>query len=139
MEEKEKKKINWKSYIIAGLIALAIGALVFCLYFFLNGRKVIDGCNASILAAVSLIGIGALMIVSKLGAFDTFSYGFIQLGHAMFGRQPKKYKDMIEYKQVKYEERKEKDNYFYSFIAVGMLFIIATIILEIIYHVQLGQ
>ena len=138
MEEKEKKLINIKVYLIAAIIALAIGSGVFCLYFFLNKATIIAACNASILSAVTLIGLGALILLTRLGAFDTFAYGFAQLGSAMFGREPKKYNDMVEYKQMKYEQRKDKTNYYISFLIVGALFIIATIVLEIIYHNQLG-
>ena len=138
MEEKEKKVINWKVYIITAIIALAIGTGIFCLYFFLNHSTIVAACNASILAGVSLVGIGALIVLTRLGAFDTFAYGFMQLGTAMFGRQPKKYNDMVEYKQAKYEERKEKSNYYYIIMGVGFLFLVATLVLEIIYHSQIG-
>lgn len=138
MEEKEKIIINWKIYIIAAIIALAIGAGIFCLYFFLNNMTIVAACNGSILAGVALVGIGALIIITRLGAFDTFAYGFMQLGTSMFGRQPKKYSDMIEYKQAKYNERKEKSKYYFAIMIVGALFFIATLVLEIIYHSQLG-
>ena len=138
MEEENKKKIDFKIYIIAGIIALAIGAGIFCLYFFLNKSTIIAACNASILAAVSLIGLASLILLTRFGAFDTFAYGFAQLGTAMFGRQPKKYNDMVEYKQIKAEQRKDKSNYFISFFIAGGLFLIATLVLEILYHNQLG-
>ena len=138
MEEENKKKIDLKIYIIAGIIALAIGAAIFCLYFFLNKSTIVAACNATILAGVALIGMAALILLTRLGAFDTFAYGFSQLGTAMFCRQPKKYNDMVEYKQIKAEERKDKSNYFISFLIVGSLFLIATLVCEIIYHNQLG-
>lgn len=138
MEENKKKSIDWKIYIIAAIIALAIGAGIFCLYFFLNNMTIIAACNASIVAGVSLVGLGALIILARLGTFDTFAYGFMQLGSSMFGRQPKKYNDMIEYKQAKYDERKEKSKYYFAIMIVGALFFIATLVLEIIYHSQLG-
>lgn len=138
MEENKKKNIDWKIYIIAAIIALAIGAGIFCLYFFLNNMTIVAACNASIVAGVSLVGLGALIILARLGTFDTFAYGFMQLGSSMFGRQPKKYNDMVEYKQAKYDERKEKSKYYFAIMIVGALFFIATIVLEIIYHSQLG-
>ena len=138
MEENKKKSIDWKIYIIAAIIALAIGAGIFCLYFFLNNMTIIAACNASIVAGVSLVGLGALIVLARLGTFDTFTYGFMQLGSSMFGRQPKKYNDMVEYKQAKYDERKEKSKYYFAIMIVGALFFIATLVLEIIYHSQLG-
>ncbi len=138
MEENKKKSIDWKIYIIAGIIALAIGTGIFCLYFFLNNMTIVAACNASIVAGVSLVGLGALIILARLGTFDTFVYGFMQLGSSMFGRQPKKYNDMVEYKQAKYDERKEKSKYYFAIMIVGALFFIATLVLEIIYHSQLG-
>ena len=137
MEENKKKSIDWKIYIIAAIIALAIGAGIFCLYFFLNNMTIIAACNASIVAGVSLVGLGALIILARLGTFDTFAYGFMQLGSSMFGRQPKKYNDMVEYKQAKYDERKEKSKYYFAIMIVGALFFIASLVLEIIYHSQL--
>lgn len=139
MEEKEKKVINWKSYIITGFIALAIGAGIFCLYFFLNKSTLVAACNGSIIAAVSLLGVAALVVLARLGAFDTFAYGFMQLGSAMFSNQPRKYNDMVEYKHAQFEKRKDKSKYYLSIVAVGVIFLIATLVLEIIYHSNLGM
>lgn len=139
MEEKEKKIKHLKIYIITLIIALAIGSGIFCLYYFLNKPVIATACNATILAGISLVGAGMLILLARLGAFDTFSYGFIQLGTAMFGRQPKRYNDMVEYKQIKTEQRKTKSNYYFVVMIAGSLFLIATLILEIIYHVNLAR
>lgn len=138
MDDKEKKIKQLKENIITFVISLSVGAIIFCLYFFLKSRTIVDACNASIMAAVILVSLGLLIWLTRLGAFDTFAYGFKQLGHAMFGRSPTKYHDMIEYKQDRYEKRKDKTNYYLFIIIAGLCFGVATLVLEIIYHTMIG-
>lgn len=138
MEDKEKKIKNIKTNIITLVISLVIGGGIFCLYFFLNSSTIVAACNGTIMAAIILVCLGVLILLSRLGAFDTFAYGFRQLGSSIFGRNPTKYNDMVEYKQAKYEKRKDKTNYYLFIMLAGAIFGVATVVLEIIYHTMIG-
>ena len=141
MDDKAKKIKRIKEDIITLVISLAVGGIIFLIYFLLNKDRyggISAGCNATILSAIILVSAGVLVWLSRLGAFDTFAYGFKQLGSSIFSKNPRKYNNMVEYKQDKYEKRKEKTNYYLFIILAGLLFGVATLILEIIYHTMIG-
>lgn len=132
--DKQKKLQLIKDYVITLVISLVIGAIIFCLYFFLNSRTLSAACSATFLAGIVLVCIGLLIMVTRFGAFDTFAYGFKQLGTTIFRNKPTKYNDMAEYKQQCYEKRQTKTNYYLFVITGGLLFCIAGAILEVIFH-----
>ena len=142
MDERTQKAIKRRqdivSYLITAAVTLVSGATIFLLYFFLMGHRFIDAVNGMALTSVILIGGALLSLLARLGAFDTFSYGFRQLGHAMFSKNPRKYNNMAEYKQDKYDERKGKRKSYLVVLVVASLFVIALVVLEIIYHVKIN-
>jgi len=125
-----KPKINWKPYIIAGIISLLIGIFFFILFFVILKRPVIDGTGY---ASIILISSAGLIWVVREGFFDIFTYGFRQLGATLFSKKPNEYNDFAGYKEVKFSKREKRSKYFISVAIVGALFLIATIILYIIY------
>ena len=86
---------------------------------------------------VVIFSIAILIILSRFGAFDTFAYGFKQLGAMMFSKNPAKYDDMIDYRNKKNEERKSKPKYYFAMLIVGVIFLIATIVLQIIFNASI--
>lgn len=136
LQEKVKKIQRIKADLITGLISLAIGAAIFCLYFFLSGINLVNACNGAALSGAVLVSAGILILLTRLGAFDTFAYGFMQLGTSMFGKKPCKYNDLVQYKEARNNERKKKTNYYYVIIIAGALFLIALLVLEIIFHTK---
>ena len=136
LREKEQKRKMLIGDIITGAIAFVVGVVIFLLMFFLNDSNLVDAINGCSIAGVSLIGGGLLALLARLGAFDTFAYGFLQLGHSMFSKEPNKYKDYVEYREVKEEKRKQKGKYFVPILIAGALFLVALIPLEIIFHIS---
>lgn len=136
LKEKERKKQLLIADVITGFIALGVGALIFLLVFFLGeeGRTLKNACNASALSGLVLTSAGVLILLARLGAFDTFAFGFIQIGTSMFGKQPTKHNSLVEYKEEQYEKRKKKSKYYFVIIAVGGLFLIALAVLEILFN-----
>lgn len=124
-----KKRINWKPYLIAGSIALFIGAFIFVLLFLIIQRPLLDG---TAFAALVLLTVGVLIWVTREGLFDIFAYGFRQMGTMIFSKKPNEIKDFPGYKEHKNELRKNRSNYYLAFIAIGLLFLLATIIIYII-------
>lgn len=127
-------KKHYKSYLATLLISLGIGAGIFCLYFFLNRQDIVSACSGAALASVIITSAGVLAWLNRMGAFDTFAYGFKQMGSSIFSKNPQKYNNMADYKSEKYKQRKIKSYYHTCILIAGAMLIIATIVLEIIYH-----
>lgn len=128
----ENKKFNIKPYIIAGAISLVVGAVIFLLFFFLKDRSLRVAIDGASYAGIILITISLLIIVTRFGFFDIFSYGFKQLGASMFNKNASKYNDFPGYKQQINSNRVKKPKYYFSILLIGLLFIIAAIIMLLI-------
>lgn len=128
---------KYKSHILTFVFSLVFGAAVFCLYFFLKNQSLKDAVDACSIAGMALIGGGLIVIITRLGAFDTFAYGFKQLLTSMFNRDPNMYNSMADYKIQKYDQRKKKKKTYLMLFLAGLLFIIAVIVLEIILRLQI--
>ena len=125
-----KPKINWKPYIVAGIISLLLGVFIFILFFIILKKPALDGVA---FASIILLAGAGLIWVAREGFFDIFTYGFRQLGSTMFSKKANEYNDFAGYKEYKFSAREKRSKYFISIAIVGALFLIATIILSIIY------
>jgi len=125
----EEKRINWKPYIIAGIISLLFGVGLFFLLVYAFHMPYMDG---TAFGAVFLFSFAGLIWVSREGFFDLASYGFRQFGNMLFTKEPNKFNDFVGYKQYKREIRENRPKYYFSLLVVGGLFLIATIILFIV-------
>ena len=128
---------KYKKFILTFLFGLLFGAGVFCLYFFLKNQSLKDAIDACSIAGVSLIGAGLLVIITRLGAFDTFAFGFKQAFTSMFNKDPNAYNSLADYKLQKYDQRKTKKATYLMLFLAGLVFIVAIIILEIILKLKI--
>ncbi|MFA6755726.1 MAG: DUF3899 domain-containing protein [Bacilli bacterium] len=134
MENKEKRRIDKGSLIYIG-ITFAIGVAIFLVTFFTQGISVKSSLDGSFVAFAVLLLVGLLSLVASFGFFDFASYSFYYV-FATFKKE-KKYNDLNDYKQEKDEKRKKtKKNYLYYFIS-STPFLIATIILRIVWQTLL--
>ena len=125
----EEKKINWKSYIIAGVISLVVGITIFCLIVFAFKMAYVDGVA---FASIILISSALLIWIAREGFFDLAGYGFRQFGNMLFSKKPNAYNDYAGYKNYKRETREKRAKYYISTLIVGAVFLLATIIIFII-------
>ena len=125
-----KKKINLKPYIISGIISLLLGVFIFILFFLILKRPALDG---TAYAAIILISSAGLIWVAREGFFDIFSYGFRQLGSTILSKKANEYNDYSGYRQFKNEIREKRSKYYFSIAITGLLFLVATVILYLIY------
>ena len=125
-----KKKINLKPYIISGIISLLLGIFIFILFFLILKRPALDG---TAYAAIILISSAGLIWVAREGFFDIFSYGFRQLGSTILSKKANEYNDYSGYRQFKNEIREKRSKYYFSIALIGLLFLVATVILYLIY------
>ena len=130
----EQVKKYWKINVITLVISLLIGGGVFCLVFFLKDKNIVSAVDAATISAVSVLCIGLLFWMHHLGAFDTFAFGFKQLGSMLFAKEPRRDGKYQDYRQEKIEKRNNSSYNFIAIIFAGLLLCIALIVLEIIYR-----
>lgn len=139
IEEAARKKELFIAYAITAIIAVVIGVFVFLLCFLLKGADLIAAIDGATYSGVFLFAAAILMLLARLGAFDTFAYGFKQLGAIMFSKNPTKYNDMAEYKQQKYEARQKSGKYYIPVLIISVIFFVAVLVLYIIFSVVTGK
>lgn len=131
-------KKHWKTNLLTFIISIVVGVGIFCLIFFLRNMALVDAVNGAAVGSLSVLLFGLLMWVSHLGAFDTFVFGFKQLGSMFFAKDARRDGNYADYKQNKAESRANSSYNFVAVIAAGLFLSIALIVLEIIYHASLG-
>lgn len=137
MKFKERFKKYWKTLLITFIISLLVGVGLFFTMFFTGGRALKASTDGAALAAAVLLCSAGLVWVTRLGAFDTFAFGFKQLGHMMFTREkPNEYNSMREYNDKKMVKRASSPDFYLPILAAGTLFLIATIVLAIIFEIR---
>lgn len=128
----EKQRKNVRPYVIAAAVSFVIGAVIFCLFFFLKSRSISAAVDGTSYAGIILITLSLFIMIARFGFFDIFSYGFKQLGASMFNKQASKYNDFPGYKQEMNAVRERRSKYFLSMLSVGALYLVAAIILLLI-------
>ena len=126
----------WKINLITFIISLVVGAGLFCLVFFLRNQTIIAAVDGAAIAGFSILFLGLLFWMAHLGAFDTFAFGFKQLGSMLFAKDARKDGKYEDYKQAKTEKRVNSSYNFVAIILAGLLICIALLVLEIIYKTQ---
>ena len=110
-------------------IAFVIGASLILLYCGVTNTwsRMIGYCNGSFIAAFVLISFSALTILNLFGAFDIFSY---------YPSRKKKEnglkENLFDYSTRKKQERSKFKLVFVPYLAWGVLFLIASVILYIL-------
>jgi len=127
-------KRHWLFNLLTFIISLMVGGLIFVLYFFLRNRAFIDAVNGVSIAAMVVLLSGVLSFLAFLGAFDTFAFGFKQLGSMMFAKDARRDGTYQDYRDKKREKRNSSSYNFIFIILAGLILLIALIVLEIIYH-----
>lgn len=112
---------SWKRYLVAVLLAVAIGLLYLFLHSFEGVLFYVDAFGIG--GGVTFC-IGMLMLVSFLGAFDTFAYAFSTL------QSKRQYKDLYEYNNAKEEKRKQSAWGFCPFLLVGLVFVLVSFLIR---------
>ena len=139
MNNSENKFVaNFRKFFVAYLwtfiISIVVGITVFLLLFFLGPNQIsmIGALDGSTIAALALLGIGGLAFIANQGMFDSFSYGFGQLGSAIFAKKANKYNDYQGYLEKKRAIRASSPKYFMAILFASIPYLIATLILFII-------
>lgn len=142
MKKKENQITNFKYYLpyfIRGIIAFFILlALTLLIYFFelntpMTTISLLDG-----LLIATVIGFATSLFTYLVysGSLNFVSYGFSTFGSIFNKNVNKKYKDLKEYNEIKKIERAGKTYYFLSYIIVSSLYLIALIIVFILFKTE---
>ena len=135
----EQFKKYWLVNLITFIISLAVGATIFCLFFFLRDRTLIAAVDGAAVGAVSVLFLGLLFWMHHLGAFDTFVFGFKQLGSMLFAKDARRDGTYAEYRDKKTEIRTNSSYNFIAIIFAGLVLSIALVVLDIIYNVSIQK
>lgn len=140
MKKKANQITNFKYYLpyfIRGIIAFFILlAITLLIYFFelntpMTTISLLDG-----LLIATVIGFATSLFTYLVysGSLNFVSYGFSTFGSIFNKNVNKKYKDLKEYNEIKKMERAGKTYYFLSYILVSSLYLIALIVVFILFN-----
>ena len=142
MKKKANQITNFKYYLpyfIRGIIAFFILlAITLLIYFFelntpMTTISLLDG-----LLVATVIGFATSLFTYLVysGSLNFVSYGFSTFGSIFNKHVNKKYKDLKEYNEIKKMERAGKTYYFLSYIIVSSLYLIALIVVFILFKTE---
>ena len=142
MKKKANQITNFKYYLpyfIRGIIAFFILlAMTLLIYFFelntpMTTISLLDG-----LLIATVIGFATSLFTYLVysGSLNFVSYGFSTFGSIFNKNVNKKYKDLKEYNEIKKIERAGKTYYFLSYILVSSLYLIALIVVFILFKTE---
>ena len=142
MKKKANQITNFKYYlpyfirgIIAFFILLAITLLVY--FFELNTpMTTISLLDGLLIATVVGFATSLFTYLVYSGSLNFVSYGFSTFGSIFNKNVNKKYKDLKEYNEIKKIERAGKTYYFLSYIIVSSLYLIALIVVFILFKTE---
>ena len=142
MKKKANQITNFKYYLpyfIRGIIAFFILlAITLLIYFFelntpMTTISLLDG-----LLVATVVGFATSLFTYLVysGSLNFVSYGFSTFGSIFNKNVNKKYKDLKEYNEIKKMERAGKTYYFLSYILVSSLYLIALIVVFILFKTE---
>lgn len=121
------KKVFFHSPVSYG-IAFGIACLLSVIYSYLNDFAIGKIVEAILTSGIIVFLLGMIILCAHYGAFDTFAYGFQSLRN----RKKRKYEDLVQYTQLKQEERGKRSLPYVPFMVVGLIFAFIGIILSLI-------
>ena len=132
----EQIKKYWLVNLITFVVSLVVGAGIFCLFFFLRNQTIVAAVDGAAVGAMVVLFLGLLFWMAHLGAFDTFAFGFKQLGSMLFAKDARRDGTYADYREAKKEKRNDSSYNFVSIIIAGLVLSIVLLVLEIIYKTR---
>ena len=132
-QTNEKGYIDIKSHIIKTAIFLVVGIAFVLVLYFVNGMNLVNGLDACFITFLIFFGVGSMTIIINLGTFDALCYSFANMFATWHKDGKKKYLDLMYYKDVHKPKRHQRRFNFIDYYIVAVVFLVTSIILEIIY------
>lgn len=121
---------HWIRSIISFIIVAALSVTGFLLTYYLQGENIMSLTNGAAVGLIISLSIFGFSVLNRFGAFDTLGYGG-QTFFSMFTyKQERKYKDLVEYVEVKNKYRKENFPYL-VYVPIVLVFLVLLVIFEI--------
>lgn len=131
-EENFKKELSFKrffiKYMIKSIISICISLIVFLIVFFIRGNNFTGILDGLFLASVASITMGLFSLITNLGFFDLIAYNGARFNNFIHQYKGKSFNGVFEYSESKKEKRKENRYVFLSYLVVGIVFLIISII-----------
>ena len=130
---KNSKLVN---YLINTIINVIFGVSILIIYLLGNKFNLYFALNGLLLSFIILFSIGSLELIFNFGTFDAFNYSIVNKFYLFQKNGKKKYKDLIEYKEIKDFKRKKERLKFLPYYLASLIFLIAIIVVFIIYKLS---
>lgn len=122
-------------YKLISWIALAIisGGLWCGIYFLIGNYSITGLSNAFVVSGAVVLGIGGLYAIAFFGAFDMLVYGTKDIIYHMNpnkSKDPKRYKDYVDYVDDRRTYRRDNPIYFWPYLAFGLSLLLTGIIIR---------
>lgn len=130
----EQIKKHWITNLVTFVISLIVGVVIFLVFYFARNQTIVAAVDGAAIGTVAVLFMGLLFWMAHLGAFDTFAFGFKQLGSMLFAKDARRDGKYSDYRAEKSEKRQNSSYNFVAVIAAGLVLSVALIVLEIIYH-----
>ncbi len=129
-----------KTRIIGWSVASSVAILAFCLVFFLRKIYTITGvCDALFFVVAIEFAILFFCWIERSGTFDVFNFQFYRFFESFRPDGLKKWDTAYDYKKEKEEKRKRTSFYFWPYLMIGGIFLIAAVVLLIIIEVTIAH
>lgn len=131
---QKQPKIDYiKPNLISFAIGVAVGGITFSIFYFLGELNLIRAVDGASLAFAVVLCVGVLIMLSSFGAFDTFAFGFKQLGTMMFNRHdPRNEQTFVDYKKGRRDARNRSTRYYIGLFIASGVWLIAMVVLRIL-------
>lgn len=131
-----RENFDFKVQGLTFLVLVLLGVGFTLLIYFINDMSIIDGCNGSFGSFVILFFIGSYQIILNQGTFDALGYSTMNLFYSWKKGSPRKYKDLIDYRDSKAYKREVTKFNFITYYVASLIFLITAIILFSIYQIN---
>jgi len=136
-----RKKVDFRGFLVQYgpkfLLSLLVGLTAFLLIYFLNGQTLLAAVDGAFYAFLFPLVAGAFSFITNKGFFDIFAYNGLKIGYFF---SPKRYERVdafngtYDYTKSRVEKRKINRFVYLSYLSAAILWLIATIVLYIIYR-----
>ena len=119
---------------IKSIISICISLIVFLIVFFIRGNNYTGILDGLFLASVASITMGLFSLITNLGFFDLIAYNGVRFNNFIHQYKGKSFNGVFEYSESKKEKRKENRYVFLSYLVVGIIFLVISIIYLLVFR-----
>jgi len=123
------KKSIITAWVVVSIINLVMGLAIFFTRPLQNWAALSD---ATFIPSALMLGISALILISRAGTFDILSYSFVAISQRFRPREFKRYADAYDYKVQADERRAKKGGYILPYLVWGVVLLVIAIIASLL-------